>query len=138
MAAHLGNLHISSDFTSHHSMESDQNENASCKVNLTKKELDERLRNAQRITVCEEVRKLNKTDDIIPKSLQNRTIDRYLQCRSLVLWTPRQNFLSGLEEPPVPAVENLDSDDGFEDMDESFPIINNNNLGENSMDFDDL
>lgn len=133
MAAHLDNLHISSDFTSHQSMDSDIAESTSYKVNFSNKELDERLRNAQRITVCEEVRKLNKTDDIIPKSLQHCSIDR---CRSLVLWTPRQNFLS-VFDPPASADDNLETDDGFEDMDENFSI-NNNNLGESSMDLDDL
>lgn len=61
-------------------------------VNLSPLELETRLRNAKRITVCDDVkRNLNQSDEIIPQVLLDR-IEK--PCRAVILWTPpsKHNF----------------------------------------------
>lgn len=54
-------------------------------VYMSPQELEDRLRKAQRIAVCEEVRKLDNRADILPKVLLER-IEK--PCTALVLWQP--------------------------------------------------
>lgn len=91
MAAHFNSLHLSSNYTSH------SNESSSNQSNLNRLEeiddmrlgtedLEEKLRRAQRITVCEEVRKL-QDQPILPQAI----LERYDKpCKALVLWQPPQ------------------------------------------------
>lgn len=79
MAEHLDGLHISTDFTSHNtptledyssdsvSMESDSSTSSTeCPFSITStQDLEQKLRNAQRITICEQIRKL-QNDPVIP------------------------------------------------------------------------
>lgn len=59
-------------------------------VNLTPQELEQRLKKAQRIVVCDKVMKSLKEDhEIIPKVLLNRIEE---PCRALVLWKPPENL----------------------------------------------
>ncbi|XP_055614475.1 uncharacterized protein LOC129760826 [Uranotaenia lowii] len=54
-------------------------------VYMSPQELEERLRKAQRITICEEVRKLDNRGEILPKAL----LERFEKpCTALVLWQP--------------------------------------------------
>lgn len=54
-------------------------------VNMTQWDLEQKLRNAQRITVCDQVKNLEKTDSIIPKVLLDKIEN---PCTALVLWQP--------------------------------------------------
>ncbi|XP_059608876.1 uncharacterized protein LOC132256459 [Phlebotomus argentipes] len=94
MAAHLNNLHISSDFTSHSKasdypteseMQLDGEQPSQYLVNMSQWDLEQKLRNAQRITLCEQVKNLEKTDSIIPKVLLDKIEN---PCTALVLWQP--------------------------------------------------
>ncbi|XP_055695683.1 uncharacterized protein LOC129797296 [Lutzomyia longipalpis] len=94
MAAHLNNLHISSDFTSHSSsndfeveseMQLENEQPSQYFVNMTQWDLEQKLRNAQRITVCDEVKNLGMTDSILPKVLLDKMEN---PCTALVLWQP--------------------------------------------------
>lgn len=80
MAEHLDGLHISSDFTSHStptledyssdsvSMESDSSSSSNeCQFTIpSSHDLEQKLRNAQRITICDQIRKL-QNEPVIPQ-----------------------------------------------------------------------
>lgn len=128
MIAHMNGLHLSDNFQEHNlnpeqSKSSDADLNL---VNLSPEELEQRLKNAQRVILCDEVRKsLCDDHEIIPKALLSRIED---PCRSMavVLWRPPANLeqlVSGYERS---------SDEDEEDMDD----INNNNDPNNNMDMD--
>jgi len=99
MAEHLNGLHISTDFTSHNtailedynsdtvSMESDSSSSSPTEYQFSKtpkQDLEQKLRNAQRITICEEIRKL-KNEPAIPHAILSR-FER--PSSALVLWQP--------------------------------------------------
>ncbi|KAJ6622675.1 hypothetical protein Bhyg_17081 [Pseudolycoriella hygida] len=92
MAEHLDGLHISPDFTSHStpnlddtvSMEADPSSSSTdCQYAKTQ-DLEQKLRNAQRITICEQIRKL-QNDPVLPQAILSR-FER--PCTALVLWQP--------------------------------------------------
>lgn len=56
-------------------------------VYMSPRELEERLKKAQRIAICEEVRKLDNRAEILPPALLER-IEK--PCTALVLWQPPQ------------------------------------------------
>ncbi|XP_019535584.3 uncharacterized protein LOC109406988 [Aedes albopictus] len=58
---------------------------SSSHVYMSPQELEERLKKAQRISVCEEVRKLDNRTEILPQVLLER-IEK--PCTALVLWQP--------------------------------------------------
>lgn len=84
--AHFNGMHISRNYTEHSagsspSMEYDFNNP------ITQKELEEKLKNANRITVCDEIRKLHAVhSSFMPDALLQNRIER--PCTALVLWTP--------------------------------------------------
>lgn len=99
MVAHLNGLHISKDFTSHapestttlSSMDKQVNEQSIVvPMSMTQEELEEKLRNAQSITVCEQVRQLG-SDPVIPQVLLDRM---QKPCTALVMWQPPKNLLN--------------------------------------------
>lgn len=92
MTADMNSLHISSDYKAHATNEaSDMMQQleeiaTSNNVKLSPLELDiqEKLRRAERITVCEEVAKICD-EPILPKSI----LERYERpCQALVVWQP--------------------------------------------------
>ncbi|XP_021706975.1 uncharacterized protein LOC110680232 isoform X1 [Aedes aegypti] len=115
MAIHMNNLHLSTEYTSHNiettniaseetlrslsvsasssSLDEDMSlgeagpstSTASSHVYMSPQELEERLKKAQRITLCEEVRKLDSRTEILPQVLLER-IEK--PCTALVLWQP--------------------------------------------------
>lgn len=110
MASHLNNMHLSTEYTSHggstnsgglspcSSLDDDMSLGepgpgstaaaaaaAARHVYMSPQELEDRLRKAQRIAVCEEVRKLDNRAEILPKVLLER-IEK--PCTALVLWQP--------------------------------------------------
>lgn len=92
MAQDLSCMHISSDYISH-----DLNptmEEAEINISMSPDEMRERLKNAQKITVLQEVRQLTKANEIIPKILLDKI---ETPCKALVLWKP----------PTKPEIEKL-------------------------------
>lgn len=92
-------------------------------VNLSPQELEQKLKNANRITLCDQIRKTFREDnEIIPKVL----LDRGEQpCRALILWRP---------PPPIEMLVTGFEPRALED-DESFEIDDNNN-NDSNMDMD--
>ncbi|XP_023306646.2 adenylate cyclase, germination specific [Lucilia cuprina] len=102
ITAHFNGLHISSDYIQHNTDNiTDDNgdeipsTSGKCFSNLTyedyqvtAKELEEKLRNANRITMCEELKKFNNEQQKVsyfPEALLHR-INK--PCTALVLWQP--------------------------------------------------
>jgi hypothetical protein len=124
MIAHMNGLHLSDNFQPHNIHLEDEVETEegmeSYNVNLSPRELEQRLKSASRITVCEELKKtLNEGNEIIPKILLDR-IER--PCQALILWRPPDML------PNLMTVYERKASDSEEEMDS-----NNNN---NSMDMD--
>lgn len=124
MVAHMNGLHLSDNFQSHSIHQEDLVEEADMEaayVNLTPQELEQRLKKAQRITLCDQVRKnLREDNEIIPKALLNRIEE---PCRALILWRP----------PPV--IEQLIVGFGDRNPDEDEEAVmddNNNNSDPNN------
>lgn len=113
MAAHLNGLHISPDYVSHdttttssttdlndstvnnfsdYTMDSDIGE---YNIPLTAKDLEEKLKNANRITICDEIKKITENDTILPKALISR-IEK--PCTALVLWQPPKKITDLFEK----------------------------------------
>lgn len=83
-------MHLSDSFQAHNININDstfeEDMDMSYNVNLSPQEVERRLRNAQRITVCDDVKKtLQRNDEIIPKVLLDR-IEK--PCTALVIWQP--------------------------------------------------
>jgi hypothetical protein len=125
----MNGLHLSDNYQPHNlsPKQTETSEMEAYNVNLSPQELEQRLKNAQRITVCDQVRKsLREDNEIIPKVL----LDRIEQpCRALVIWRPPQDM------------ERLLTYDGsrenavvLQDPDEEFD--NNNNDPNNNMEMD--
>lgn len=94
MAMHLNGMHLSDSFQAHNIKITDstfeEDMDMAYNVNLSPQELERRLRNAQRITLCDDVkRSLKNNNEIIPKVLLDR-IEK--PCQALVLWQPPQNI----------------------------------------------
>lgn len=89
MIKHISQLHISDsdDFQLDEDSIDDELPSTSYRVNMTSQELEDRLKNAQKITIAEQFKNSFKDSDneIIPKLL----LERMKQpCQSLVLWKP--------------------------------------------------
>lgn len=125
----MNGLHLSDNFQTHNVTPemTEESEMEAYNVNLSPQELEQRLKNAQRIIVCDQVRKsLREDTEIIPKVLLSR-IEQ--PCRALVLWRPPEQIdrlLSGLGD-------NTQEEDEV-DMDGN--NNNNNNDPNNNMDMD--
>lgn len=95
MIEHLSGLHLSSEFTNHNISPVDYDEfeeNQPHTVFMSPADLEQKLKNAQKITVCDEVRKI--TDDpLLPKSLLDRAAVPSPYCSALVLWQPPTSIL---------------------------------------------
>lgn len=91
MSAFLNGLHISNDYQSHSINITDktfeEEMDSTYDVNMSPQELEERLKHAQRITLCEDAKKTleESNRDEIYKVLVDR-IER--PCTALVLWKP--------------------------------------------------
>ncbi|KFB40720.1 AGAP001896-PA-like protein [Anopheles sinensis] len=118
MSSHLNNLHLSAEYTAHNiktkpvsssppapaGLDEDtlfgdpgSLSNATTPetyhVCMSPQELEERLKKAQRIAICEEVRKLDSRAEILPQSLLNR-IEK--PCTALMIWQPPQERIQTL------------------------------------------
>lgn len=138
MAEHLNSMHISSDYTSHYehtptASVADKNNGAApttesmsmdadnyYNINMSPQDLEKKFKNAQRITVCEQIRKL-ETEPLIPKALLER-MER--PCTALVLWQPPRN-LTNLIIPLSGGERSKDSDDEQDNNNSSLVDLNN-------------
>ncbi|XP_062562692.1 uncharacterized protein LOC134226131 [Armigeres subalbatus] len=136
MAIHMNNLHLSPEYTSHNiettsasegttlgslsaspssSLDDDMSlgeagpstSGASSHIFMSPQELEERLKKAQRITLCEEVRKLDNRTEILPQVLLER-IEK--PCTALVLWQPPQVLEKILTKVGTASKENDERD----------------------------
>lgn len=126
MVAHMNGLHLSDNYQTHDvsPTQTESSEMEAYNVNLTPQELEQRLKNAQRITVCDQVRRgLREETEIIPKVLLNR-IEQ--PCRALVIWRPPQD-IERLLTTYEPSQEISDPEEVYD---------NNNNDPNNNMDMD--
>lgn len=118
----MNGLHITSETFQQHNVErQEEAEMEAFNVNLTAQELDQRLKNAQRITVCDQVRKsLREDNEIIPKVLLDQ---RHQPCRALMIWRAPlalEKLVTGFED------NSSSGDDGPGDD----PNNNNDNMDE--------
>lgn len=92
MIKHISQLHISDSFVEESIDENsidDELPSTSYHVNMTSQELEDRLKNAQKITIAEQFKNSFKEseNEIIPKLLLDRTRQKP-SCQSLVVWKP--------------------------------------------------
>lgn len=136
MAAHLNSLHISSNYTPHTAGQTgtattttaeasqwdghEYNASASSYAAIASHDLEQKLRNASRITVCEEIRKL-AADPILPQAILER-FER--PCTALVLWQPPQRIADLIVSKEVEAKRK--NDDANADNNNSMTIDLNN------------
>lgn len=102
MAAHLNSLHISSQSAAY-SVNNNTEDTAVgerlCGGGLGSPDPQERLRTAQKIIFCEEMKKL-RNEPLLPPSILER-LEK--PCMSLVLWKPQDNVLKSKEEQRKPS-----------------------------------
>lgn len=134
MVAHLNGLHLSDNFQQHNvtpePTESTSSDEA-CFVNLSKEELEKRLKRAQRIIVCDQVKKtLQEEKEAINRMIMNRMDP---PCRALVLWKP---------PPPIEKLlvnyDNYSASIQEEDSEDDMEDDNNNNNDPNNNPLDDV
>ncbi|XP_063710162.1 J domain-containing protein DDB_G0295729 [Culicoides brevitarsis] len=96
MIEHMSSMHLSSNFTNHNISPDSPFDDESFKVFLSPADLEEKLKNAQRITVCEQIKNLTKDDSLLPKALLDRANASSVStpyCSALVLWQPPAQIL---------------------------------------------
>lgn len=136
MAADLDGLHISSDYKQHSvqtASTSDSNmmdelqkimPQQSSRLTAETLDIEEKLRRAQRITICDEIRKLSD-EPLLPQSI----LDRFEKpCRALVLWQPPQKLVDlVVPKEPQDRDESEMVEEEMEEANNNTNIINNNN-----------
>lgn len=133
ITAHFNGLHISSDYIQHNTGSttgSDGDElpstSGKCFSNLTyedyqvtAKELEEKLRNANRITICDELTKFcdeqKKKASYLPEALLNRI---QKPCTALVLWQPPPSILNMFSQTNISENKNESNDDICESIED--------------------
>uniref|UniRef100_A0A182N5X6 Uncharacterized protein n=1 Tax=Anopheles dirus TaxID=7168 RepID=A0A182N5X6_9DIPT len=117
MSSHFNNLHLSTEYTAHNirtkatapdaaapsALEADMllddltpaasHGTQAYHVCMSPQELEERLKKAQRIAICEEVRRLDSRAEILPQALLER-IEK--PCTALMIWQPPQERVQSL------------------------------------------
>ena len=94
MAAFLNGLHISNDYQSHSinlTASSFDDDMETAFVNLSPQELEERLKNAQKIVLCDDVKK--SLEENSKNEIYQVLADRIEKpCKALILWQPPKPF----------------------------------------------
>uniref|UniRef100_A0A182PC24 Uncharacterized protein n=1 Tax=Anopheles epiroticus TaxID=199890 RepID=A0A182PC24_9DIPT len=131
MSSHFNNLHLSSEYTAHdirtnsstpeaptHSgLEEDMllgdtsnllEDTNAYRVCMSPQELEERLKKAQRIAICEEVRRLDGRGEILPKALLER-IEK--PCTALMIWQPPQERVQSVLSKVAQQLEERERED---------------------------
>lgn len=140
MAEHLNGLHISPDYRSHEAPQPSWEETMSIEpepstsrgtnssnnynINMSPQDLEQRLKNAQRITICEQIRKI-QNEPLLPESLLER-IER--PCTALVLWQPPPKLTNFITDPQ--STNEMDDSQEKQNEDDNqllFSQVNNNN-----------
>lgn len=121
MVAHLNSMHISSDFKTHSSSnEIDNNKidtsNSYDDNQCSVQDIEEKLKNAQRITVSDMVRTI-QNDPLLPASI----LERYEKpSKALVVWQPPPritDFIAPrITQPPEVIEDESDDNINIEDM----------------------
>ncbi|XP_075146749.1 mst85C [Haematobia irritans] len=162
ITAHFNGLHISSDYIQHNAGNSSDapSTTGKCFSNLsyedyqiTAKELEKKLLNANRITICDELKKMHeeqKKVSYFPEALLNR-IEK--PCTALVLWQPpppiinmfKHNAFTNANESTTP-YNDFNNDDSLipdvdlpperEEDDDIDDFVDNNNTC--SLDFNNI
>lgn len=137
--AHFSGMHISQSYTEHSAGSSTSTD--SCNQSsmdydfnnpITQKELEEKLKNANRITVCDEIKKLHAVhSSFMPNALIQNRIER--PCTALVLWTPPAKLEDLLPEGSNTTSQNKNSIDldTPEDDEDDDQVDNNNFINSN-------
>lgn len=127
MVAHMCGLHLSDNV---HNVSPEPTESTSKSeayhVNLSKEELEKRLKRAHRIIVCDQVKKSlqeEKEKEIINRMILNRMDP---PCRALVLWKPQPQIELLVNCDAASSIQEEESEDDMED--------DNNNNNDNNMD----
>lgn len=140
MAAYLNSLHISSNYTSHQSNASSNHPDAldeaiaenelslQSYAAIATFDLEEKLRHAHRITLCEEIRKL-AADPILPQAILDR-LEK--PCTALVLWQPPPKISELIIPKQVERARKRN--DAEQDNNNSIMIDLNNGIGMQSID----
>lgn len=154
VAAELNGLHISSDYKQHSvdtsaSTSSPSSSSSSSSSSLADElakilpeqsarltpetlDIEEKLRNAQRITICDEIRKL-ADEPLLPQAI----LDRFERpCRAVVLWQPPKKLADLVETTNEQssgsgdggADANANDEEEMVEMDSSNTNNNNNNV----------
>lgn len=144
VVASLNSLHISPDYKQQDQQQANVNEMTATKSDLMSDleeiaasqsnklcplelDIEEKLRRANRITVCEELSKLTE-DPILPKAILER-FER--PSNALVLWQPPKKIAELIV--PRNQEENQSNEDEMDDNEmDNFSTVNNNN--DNSVD----
>ncbi|XP_035899886.1 uncharacterized protein LOC118506624 [Anopheles stephensi] len=148
MSSHLNNLHLSTEYTAHDirthtsapespapnsTLEEDMllgdaanvSGNAdSYHVCMSPQELEERLKKAQRIAICEEVRRLDGRGEILPQTLLDR-IEK--PCTALMIWQPPQERIQSLFTKVTEQLEERERKDRLASKNNNNNSNNNNN-----------
>jgi hypothetical protein len=141
IAAHFNSLSLSNNANQYaytENMDQDASTSTSTKYMFNNsKELEQKLKKAQRIIVCEEVRnKLNHTETIIPKVLldMERSKCPTTDCKALILWEPAKSLKSfiALKTDTNVTQQNIEASDDDEEIDNNNSSNFNNNNNNNS------
>lgn len=154
MSSHLNNLHLSTEYTAHDirthtsapespARNSTLEENMllgdatnvsgnteSYHVCMSPQELEERLKKAQRIAICEEVRRLDGRAEILPQTLLER-IEK--PCTALMIWQPPQERMQSLYTKVTEQLEERERKDRLASKNNNNNNNNNNEIMIDSM-----
>lgn len=153
MAKHLNGLHISNEYTTHLQQQSSSStswedcmsiepepsasSSSSSYIRMRTQDLEQKLKNANSITICEQISKM-QNEPVLPQSLLDR-IER--PCLAVVLWqapTRINGPIAGPSRDCIIESNNNDVDRTVEDDDGCFvdDLLDNNNSS--SLDFNNL
>lgn len=143
-------LHLSSEFTNHNISPVDldeMNDTQTHNVFMSPADLETKLNNAQKITICDEVRKI--TDDpLLPKALVERSSMPTPYCSALVLWQTPSSVLkvpfddkdnnedeNGKKDEQIASTSRVEREDEVNTMEAELLFDNNNS---SNVDFNNL
>lgn len=120
MAAFLNGLHISNDYQSHSinlTESSFDDEMETAYVNLSPQELEERLKNAQKIVLCDDVKK--SLEENSRNEIYQVLADRIEKpCKALILWQPPKPLETLITDFTYNKTNNNDNNDSKEKEEE--------------------
>lgn len=120
MAAHLNELHISSEFKAHDINQSQNNATVPLPYPTTLQDIEEKLKRAQKITVSDVVKSIQE-EPLLPAAI----IERFEKpCKALVVWQPPQRITDLIVSKSVQEQQASD--------DESNDNNNDDNNGDNN------